>query len=88
MNENMFSAIVEIQYASPTPARSQRHYSKTQCVHSSLQKWSNILNISPFDDGYWIAFHTIFQHVCQHISGIMFRHPIPPSLKSFGVKLQ
>lgn len=25
-----------------------------------------------FDDGYWIAFHTIFQHICENVFGVMF----------------
>lgn len=45
---------------------SELYNNSSQCVHWSMQKvkWNNILSVSPsFDDGYWIAFHTIFQHI-------------------------
>jgi hypothetical protein len=34
-----------------------------------------------FDDGDWIAFHTIFQNICEYVFGVMFFPPpaLPPS---------
>lgn len=41
---------------------------------------------SPFDGGDWIAFHTIFRHICENHSVSCFTSAFAPH--SFGIKLQ